>query len=62
MPELPGRTQDHRVGWKDPCTAEEKVEGDASQVGKGVKVVVLGDGGTLHAGSSSEKVNNPVSL
>lgn len=62
MPEFPGRTQDHHVGWKDPCTAMEKVEDDESQTGEGLKAVVSGEGGMLHTASSSEKVNNPVLL
>lgn len=62
MLELPGRTQDHHVGWKNPCTAMEKAEDDESQTGEGLKAVVSGEGGTLHAASTSEKVNNPVLL
>ena len=62
MPQLPGCTQDHHVGRKDPCTAEEKAEDDASQMGKGVEAVVSGEGGTLHTASGSKKVNNPASL
>lgn len=62
MPQLPGCTQDHHVEWKDPGTAEEKAEDDASQTGKGVEAIVSMEGDTLHMVSGREKVNNPSSL